>query len=584
MSFKSFKIKAISFYLFISTTPLVAMLLFILFYLYNTKISSSGLLIIPAVALIAVNLAGSAAFSLYISKSLEKAAGKLIEVFDEDEVNALKKGAMGSNYTLLLSSMDYFKEKQHEIAELKEAKRTLQIAREYSVCIIWRRNADGYSYDIPEYWKKAYPCFKPENNIPITDYIAEEHLKVFNASAAEAEDSVSIYNTEKDYGHYNVKSSLSNVKNINIQVKLRVSESRYIWAEIDASAFIEKKNVCLAGAITDVNYKYEAQREADNYRNRYNFVLAVTDEIIYEIDYDMDRFLIATPHIWEKLLDISIANPVFSVQRKLYWEKIHPDFREGFLDRFFNMDHLSVMPDSTLSYEYRLKNKNGDYVWVEHTISIIDKDNGKAKKSIGKIVDISERKRRELKKTTQSAHDSLTGAFLRSVMRAEFNEYSRDNKDGALIVIKLNGLEYINDQYGHNIGDLALRSVVNACWEAQKKQCSVGRGDGDTFVVFVKGDEAGAASVEAMAERIVSKYDEPVKLDKYKVNLDVTAGIAFYGTGGGDFEKVCLSAETAMNEETQIKNGKISIYIGEQGEQDSAEWKSKYELLQKKGL
>ena len=94
----------------------------------------------------------------------------------------------------------------------------------------------------------------------------------------------------------------------------------------------------------------------------------------------------------------------------------------------------------------------------------------------------------------RGAFTALVEAYLHEVKSAE-----RETR-GALLVVDADNFKSINDDYGHDRGDEALKIIAGAIRGALRKPQIVGRIGGEEFAVFLPGSSPGVA--EAVAERI----------------------------------------------------------------------------------
>lgn len=81
--------------------------------------------------------------------------------------------------------------------------------------------------------------------------------------------------------------------------------------------------------------------------------------------------------------------------------------------------------------------------------------------------------------------DELTGLANRRRLLSEINEFSE--VEGALLLLDLNGFKPVNDQHGHEVGDLILREVARRFTRAIPADAVLARLGGDEFGVLVKG-------------------------------------------------------------------------------------------------
>lgn len=95
--------------------------------------------------------------------------------------------------------------------------------------------------------------------------------------------------------------------------------------------------------------------------------------------------------------------------------------------------------------------------------------------------------------------DSLTGTLNRRAFTASATSLL-NNTIGALLVVDADHFKRINDRFGHDAGDLALRKLADALRASVRKGDLVGRLGGEEFGVLLC--DAGYDVASAIAERI----------------------------------------------------------------------------------
>ena len=102
--------------------------------------------------------------------------------------------------------------------------------------------------------------------------------------------------------------------------------------------------------------------------------------------------------------------------------------------------------------------------------------------------------------------DSLTGLpnrrGLRGRAEAELSRAEREKGSFCVIMMDLDHFKEVNDQYGHAIGDKALRRVAEVLQEHRRNYDLTGRWGGEEFLVILPG--ASLAEAGTVGERIRS--------------------------------------------------------------------------------
>ncbi len=133
----------------------------------------------------------------------------------------------------------------------------------------------------------------------------------------------------------------------------------------------------------------------------------------------------------------------------------------------------------------------------------------------------------------------------------------------ALLFIDLDGFKAVNDQAGHDAGDLVLKEVARRLQANLRADDTAARIGGDEFVVILGGlsDASGAARV---AENIVIALSHPIDVGGYVARLGASVGIALYPDHTGDISAMRGIADRAMYKVKRA--GKGDFAFGDEGE------------------
>lgn len=104
----------------------------------------------------------------------------------------------------------------------------------------------------------------------------------------------------------------------------------------------------------------------------------------------------------------------------------------------------------------------------------------------------------------RSRTDYLTGAWNRLEIERRIEiEISRSRRYGspvALVLFDIDHFKQINDNYGHEVGDEVLQSLVNFCQKNIREIDVLGRFGGEEFLILMPNTDEGAAF--SAAERL----------------------------------------------------------------------------------
>ena len=146
-----------------------------------------------------------------------------------------------------------------------------------------------------------------------------------------------------------------------------------------------------------------------------------------------------------------------------------------------------------------------------------------------------------------SLTDDLTGCYNRRhgvyTLREWFARGKRYGTTFSLIYFDLNGLKVINDKYGHQAGDLLLRSVVNACKKLLRESDMLFRMGGDEFMVLCPDTDKRGAFI--CAERMQEAVKSVTIVD---CTVSFAYGIAHSSEDYKDMDEMLHSADASMYE------------------------------------
>jgi diguanylate cyclase (GGDEF)-like protein len=138
--------------------------------------------------------------------------------------------------------------------------------------------------------------------------------------------------------------------------------------------------------------------------------------------------------------------------------------------------------------------------------------------------------------------DTLTGALTR---KAFFEAIKAESgKEGATIIVfaDINGLKRLNDEMGHELGDLAIRDFAVRIKGAIRENDLFARFGGDEFVIFMKvRDETAAGAVANRLNKVIN-LDAPADVTALKCSL----GVLFLPEGSKSIDSELSRADKLM--------------------------------------
>lgn len=155
-----------------------------------------------------------------------------------------------------------------------------------------------------------------------------------------------------------------------------------------------------------------------------------------------------------------------------------------------------------------------------------------------------------------------TDELTQILNRRGFMEYGQrliemsilSKKMGSVFFCDLDGLKTINDTYGHEIGDLAIKTEAKVLQSAFRDSDLVGRLSGDEFGVVAPGlPELKIEVIRKRLEKLNKKFSEEAKLP---FELSISIGQYSIKPEMADLRKLLIKADEKLYEEKKIKHSK----------------------------
>ena len=171
-----------------------------------------------------------------------------------------------------------------------------------------------------------------------------------------------------------------------------------------------------------------------------------------------------------------------------------------------------------------------------------------------------ERKQVEERLRYLAMHDDLTGLpnrallydrLARAIQRSRRKMQETNIKwKIAIMMVDLDTFKMVNDNYGHDAGDILLQQVARRLESCLRQTDTVGRWGGDEFLIVLEGVQE-RADCEAVAEKILLALHSPPLLPPESSPVSASVGLSLFPDDAEDFNALLRTADQTMYE---VKN------------------------------
>ena len=186
--------------------------------------------------------------------------------------------------------------------------------------------------------------------------------------------------------------------------------------------------------------------------------------------------------------------------------------------------------------------EDGESLYFEIKKSAVRDENGNIIGIVGIVDNVTERVRLEKKVEELSVIDGLTGVYNRNYLKYRVEEKKKKLIFPFTVIMSdCNYLKKVNDQFGHEYGDILLKIIAGTLKEEMPKDSPVIRMGGDEFMIL------GNGITEEKASELMANIQESLKRkSKEKIPLRLAMGSYTVQSKEFSFEEVCHEADLRM--------------------------------------
>jgi diguanylate cyclase (GGDEF)-like protein/PAS domain S-box-containing protein len=203
--------------------------------------------------------------------------------------------------------------------------------------------------------------------------------------------------------------------------------------------------------------------------------------------------------------------------------------------------------DAALVRNYR---KDGSLFWNELHLTPVRNSSGTITHWIGISNDVTEQKRYQEQLEFQSNHDTLTALPNRNLLRdrlAQAMTYAqRHGRLISVLLLDLDGLKRINDNFGHAVGDLLLQQIAQRLQETVREGDTVARMAGDEFAIILA-DVGHSEDTTMVCERLLSEVSRPLQVADEWLTLTTSIGISVFPNDANEADTLLRYANIALH-------------------------------------
>lgn len=163
--------------------------------------------------------------------------------------------------------------------------------------------------------------------------------------------------------------------------------------------------------------------------------------------------------------------------------------RDPELGKFYYEDDKKIIATGEGSeYINEFHSEDGKSLYYEIKKSAVRDKENRIIGIVGIVSNVTERIFMEKKVEELSVLDGLTGVYNRNYLKHRIEEKKKKLKYPFTVIMSdCNYLKKVNDEFGHEYGDIMLRTVAKILKEELPEECTIIRMGGDEFMILCNG-------------------------------------------------------------------------------------------------
>ncbi|MDN5849529.1 MAG: EAL domain-containing protein [Nitrococcus sp.] len=211
-------------------------------------------------------------------------------------------------------------------------------------------------------------------------------------------------------------------------------------------------------------------------------------------------------------------------------------------------DQELLKDGGTQRYEAQVGFNDGSVHDIEFHKAVIYDAAGNKLGLVGTMLDITERRRREVEAERLASYDDLTGLPNRRLLqeRAEtaLRQSIETRRPLGVLYLDLDRFKDINDTQGHSVGDQLLVQVASRLRQSLRERDLLARIGGDEFAVLAP--DTSRAELARTARHLMQHFESPFHIDGRAIRLGASMGLVTCPDEGANLGELLKHADIAM--------------------------------------
>ncbi len=311
------------------------------------------------------------------------------------------------------------------------------------------------------------------------------------------------------------------------------------------------------GFIENITDRKRAEQALNEANERYQSIFENALEGIFQVTPE-GHLLVANPAMARMFGYDSPAEllaELRDIPRQLY---VEPERRDEYRRQIEGQGSVS-------NFEFQAFRKNGEVIWVSENAHVRRNTADGSIYYEGTLEDITDRRVYQAQIERQANYDALTGLANRTLLNGRLHQAisraAESASEIAVVFIDLDQFKFINDTYGHALGDGLLQSMADRLRSCVRDSDTVARQGGDEFVLLLQGYRT--EDLAGVVQRLHASIALPWRSGRREFHVTSSIGVSVYPSDGDTADVLLRNADAAMYKAKENGRNAVQFFTAE---------------------